>query len=513
MLFSSISYLLFLPPVLLLFWLLPHRFRGALLLVASYYFYMSWIPVYGLLLFVLTLVNYFLGMAIYSARTKCEAQLSEGQPTKASEVSRRAARAWLWLGVVINLSTLSYFKYTDFAIASWNKAVAISAPWLHLNVQTMSFPLQHVLLPLGISFFVFEFIHYIVDVYKGSKTIGNFIHFSLFAAFFPSQIAGPIKRYQDFIKQLETARVFSSRNLELGLCLILQGLFKKVALADNLSPIVAQGFAHSASLGFAESWIASLAFALQIYCDFSGYTDMGRGSALMMGYDLPDNFNYPYIARSLSDFWKRWHISLSSWLRDYLYIPLGGSKWSMPRRYTNLFLTMLLGGLWHGASWHFVVWGAFHGLGLIVCHTYEHLLNVSAGPISSALKGFHASLPGKAFSMLATFFFVLVAWVFFRAENLSQAFNVLSAMFAPHAVSTWLALDLERYPIMAAVVAYSVYRLVWDRREEIALKLPLLVKEAMAPLWPARVVIYLAVFVMATGLAPSQASPFIYFAF
>lgn len=508
MLFSSLAYLLFFPPVLLAFWLLPHRFRGALLLVASYYFYMSWIPVYGILLFLLTLVNYFLGFRIFKF-------VESGNSASATDKEKglKTARRWLTLGVVINLSTLSYFKYTDFLIDSWNVLVQASAPWLHISAKAMSFPLQHVILPLGISFFVFEFIHYIVDVYKGSKPINNFISFSLFAAFFPSQIAGPIKRFQDFVKQIEAPRTFSSVNLERGLRLLLQGLFKKVALADNLSPIVAQGFSHATTLGCGEAWLASLAFALQIYCDFSGYTDMGRGSALMMGYELPDNFNWPYIAKNLTDFWKRWHISLSSWLRDYLYIPMGGSKCSMPRRYFNLFMTMLLGGLWHGASWHYVVWGAFHGSGLIVCHSYDHWLAKNNAALANGLRAFHSSALGTFSSQIVTFAFVLVGWVFFRAETVGQAVDVLKAMFAPQVVSSWLAFDLERYPIFAAVLAYCVYRLVEDSLGKITSIIPANVRQVLAPLPPARVAIYVAIFIMALGLAPTSSSPFIYFAF
>lgn len=494
MLFSSLSYLLFFPAVLLAFWLLPHRFRNVLLLVSSYYFYMSWIPVYGILLFVLTLLNYALGALIAK--------------------QRQHARSWLITGIILNLSTLAYFKYTDFAIASFNKAVAAVSPLLKVSETTLSVPLQHVLLPLGISFFVFEFIHYIVDVYKGSKPITNYVNFSLFAAFFPSQIAGPIKRYQDFIKQMQEPRRFLSANFERGLLLLLQGLFKKIALADNLSPVVNQGFAHSATLGGADAWVAALAFAAQIYCDFSGYTDMGRGSALMLGFDLPDNFNLPYIARSLTDFWKRWHISLSSWLRDYLYIPLGGSKCSLIRRHANLLITMVLGGLWHGASWHFVVWGAFHGTGLIVCHSYDHWLKTGTGAVTDGLRRFHGTFLGYALAMILTFVFVLIGWVFFRAETMVEAMSVLRAMFAPLVVTSGVLDEvLAQHPILPALLAYLGYRLVCDHGSTLLKRLPSLTAQAVIPRLPARVVVYLAFFVMTMALAPSSASPFIYFAF
>jgi alginate O-acetyltransferase complex protein AlgI len=512
LLFSSLSYLLFLPVACLIFWLLPAgkvggRFtidlRSTFLMLSSYYFYMSWIPVYGVLLFTLTLANYFLGQLISAANVATD---------------KGRARAILVLGIVLNLLTLSYFKYTDFAIGSWNAAIASVAPYLGLHANTaLNFPLQHVLLPLGISFFVFEFIHYITDVYKGGKPIANFVNFSLFAAFFPSQIAGPIKRYQDFIKQLEVPRIFNGTQFERGIVLLLQGLFKKVALADNLSPIAAQGFAHATALGAGEAWIAALAFAAQIYCDFSGYTDMGRGSALLMGFDLPDNFNWPYLSKSLTEFWKRWHISLSSWLRDYLYIPLGGSKCSLPRRHFNLLMTMLLGGLWHGASWHFVVWGAFHGLGLIVNHTYDNALKTGNNALTTALKAFHQSAIGSAFSTVFTFLFVLVGWVFFRAETMDSALGILKAMVSPMVASSYLADTMEKHPIFAALAIYAIYRLLWDNAERLFTpryqQLPARLRAMLAPMLPARLVIYVSIFVMAIGLAPATASPFIYFAF
>jgi len=490
LLFNSLTYLLFLPVVVVAFWLLPHRFRSIFLLVASLFFYMSWLPIYGFLIAALTVANYFLGQAI----------------------SRRVhSGRYLALGIIFNLATLSYYKYADFAIESWNKAVLTFGPLFQVQSHSLSFPLQHILLPLGISFFVFEFIHYLTDIYKGGKPIANFINFSLFASFFPSQIAGPIKRYQDFIKQLESPRYFSAPALERGLRLLLQGLFKKVAIADNLAPIVSAGFSNAGSIGGLEAWIAATAFAVQIYCDFSGYTDMGRGSAIMLGFDLPDNFNWPYSAKDLPDFWKRWHISLSSWLRDYLYIPLGGSKCSILERHRNLIITMLLGGLWHGASWHYVIWGAFHGIGLVLCHSYDALIKKES-TVSKTLTKFHATHVGMAVSVCATFLFVLVGWVFFRADTISQSLQVLQAMCTWRS-STCLAESIEKYPVVTAMCVYLLGRLVLDKKalwQNVA-SAPLRSKLTM--LAPARLVVYIAFFVCAIGLSPSGKTPFIYFQF
>jgi alginate O-acetyltransferase complex protein AlgI len=475
--------------MVLAFWLLPHRFRSIFLLVASLFFYMNWLPIYGFLIAALTVTNYLLGQAI-----------------------SRGNRSGLYLtvGIIFNLAILSYYKYADFAIESWNKATLTFGPLLQLQPQAISFPLQHILLPLGISFFVFEFIHYLTDVYKGSKPIANFVNFSLFASFFPSQIAGPIKRYQDFIRQLDCPRVFSAEALERGLRLILQGLFKKVAIADNLAPIVSAGFSNASTLGGLEAWVAACAFAVQIYCDFSGYTDMGRGSAIMLGFDLPDNFNWPYIAKNLPDFWKRWHISLSSWLRDYLYIPLGGSKCSVSRRHSNLMITMLLGGLWHGASWHYVVWGAFHGIGLVFCHSYDALVKRESA-IAGALRKFHGTSIGVALSLLLTFLFVLVGWVFFRADTIAQSLQVLQAMCSFHS-STCLAESIEKYPVLTAASVYLIGRLLVDNKKRLGLLAPTL-RENLQPLMPARLVVYICFFICAIGLSPSGKTPFIYFQF
>lgn len=476
--------MLFLPVAVLGFWLLPHRLRGSFLLAASFYFYMSWLPIYGALLTALTLGNYFLGLAIAG--------------------SQKFKKPLLILGLAANLCTLGYYKYTDFLIESWNKL----APTV-LHSHTLSFPLQHVILPLGISFFVFEFIHYLTDVYKGSKPVKQFVEFSLFAAFFPSQIAGPIKRYQAFIKQLESPAKFSASEVERGSRLILQGLFKKVAIADNLSPIVAQGFTQAAGLGAGEAWLTALAFAAQIYCDFSGYTDMGRGSAIMMGFDLPDNFNWPYLATSLSDFWKRWHISLSTWLRDYLYIPLGGSKCSLSRRHINLVTTMVLGGLWHGASWHFVVWGAFHGLGLVFTHTYEALVKAeSKSALARNLAAFHATAGGRIFAIVLTFLFVLVGWVFFRADNTSQACQLLHSMFSTAPQTAYLSEAFQKYPALVSLLVYAGYRLSLT-----PVILPAISTTGPSLPLPARCFAYLSIFLLATGLAPAGDSPFIYFQF
>jgi alginate O-acetyltransferase complex protein AlgI len=490
--FNSLAYFLFFPVVLTAYWLSPQSFRRLSLLVASYLFYMSWIPVYGLLLLTLTVANYGLGLAI--ARF------------------RQQTRIILVFGLIANLSTLCFFKYANFLVDSLRELLSIAIPamphFLSHLFSSVNLPEINVILPLGISFFAFEFIHYISDVAKGDKPIKNPIDFALFAAFFPSQIAGPIKRYQDFEHQLKKLPTFKATKFDAGITLILQGLFKKVALSDNISAVVNPGFLHIGGLTTIDAWLATLAFALQIYFDFSGYTDMGRGSAMMLGFSLPDNFNLPYMAASLSDFWKRWHISLSSWLRDYLYIPLGGGRVSRLRKHFNLMVTMLLGGLWHGAAWHFVFWGGIHGLGLVVSHEYDELVRSKEW-----LKNFHSTRAGQALSVALTFLVVLIAWVFFRANTATDAISIIRVMFVPTgsvAASTLLTGFLNS-TAPTALGAYSLYFLLSRYHSEIPLLKTL--KVCLPTGQPARIALYAGAFFAAIGFSPSQSSPFIYFQF
>jgi alginate O-acetyltransferase complex protein AlgI len=391
MLFNSLEYLLFLPAAWALFWSFPTRHRTTVLLVASYVFYASWSVPYAAMVFGLVVVNYLFGLAL-----------------------ARTARRRLALGVFIafDLAVLGLFKYFDFASLSF---AAGARALLGLEVDP---PLLRLVLPLGISFFTFEFIHYLVDIYRGEVPVHSFTKFHVFAAFFPTQIAGPIKRFQQFVPSLALLDRFDPILAREGLLLIGRGLGKKVLLADHLSPWANRGFAAAAdgSIGTADAWLATLAFSLQIFFDFSGYTDIARGSAALFGFRIPINFDGPYLATSLADFWHRWHISLSTWLRDYVYIPLGGSRRVRIVVMRNLLVTMLLGGLWHGAAWHFVAWGGLWGIGLAVHHLVRPLVTRRPGAL--------LVLAGWAFTQV----FVLVAWVLFRADSFTAAGVMLRAM-------------------------------------------------------------------------------------
>jgi alginate O-acetyltransferase complex protein AlgI len=485
-LFNSLEYLAFLPVVVLAYYLAPSRARLWILLVASYVFYASWDPRYLVLIWALTVLNYFLGLALFRWR---------------DHASR--ATSLLVLGLGIDLGALAYYKYSLFFLQN----VQQSLDFLGFHAEL---PRPSIVLPLALSFFTFEFVHYLVDIRKGSPPVVSPLNFALFACFFPTQIAGPIKRFEQFVPQLEHPRSFDARRAGTGLCLIIGGLFKKTALADNLAPIVAAGFQRmdgGLGLPYTDAWLVVLAFAMQIYFDFSGYTDMGRGSAQLLGFDVPVNFNRPYLATSLSDFWRRWHISLSTWLRDYVYVSLGGNRRHQSR---NLLVTMLLGGLWHGANWTFVIWGAFHGL--LLSGYWVLRRTVGAGDVKRPLP-----VPGPI-AWLLTFVCVCVGWVFFRAPTPSTAIAVLGSMAGLHAAEVHLLSSVQIIFVVAVVVGtLSVeWAQQWNERRRRAVN----TATARAPVYAwstlhpsLGVLAYAALLVLTALLMPSSGPRFIYFQF
>ena len=320
------------------------------------------------------------------------------------------------ISVISNLGILATFKYFNFFVGN----VVGALDTIGLSVSA---PALNLLLPIGISFYSFEAISYAVDAYKKRTTVArSYLDLLLFITFFPHLVAGPIVRARDFLPQLETPRRVTSDLIVQAVQWIVIGFFMKIGVADNLSSSVVRVFDAPATASTTEAWLATLYFAFQIFCDFAGYTLIARGLAKMMGFELTSNFQYPYIARGFSDFWKRWHISLSSWLRDYLYIPLGGNRGGRWGTYRNLMITMLLGGLWHGAAWTFVVWGALHGIYQVI----EHALrgeNKQAKPPPTVV--------ADLVKIAITFMLVLVAWVFFRAASVADAMTILRAMFWP----------------------------------------------------------------------------------
>lgn len=409
MLFNSYTFLLaFLPVSLLIF----HGLRlaghtrasfGALVLL-SLIFYGYWNPVYLLLLIPLTLLNFAIAHAIIARRID----------------RARAARGILFAGIATNLGVLGYFKYANFFVDNVNTLFST-----HIVIAS-------IVLPLGISFFTFQKIAFLVDAYRGRVDRMNLLDFSLFVSFFPQLIAGPIVHHADVLPQFRNpARAYRHYVVQ-GATIFAIGLAKKVLLADTAALYATPGFdaaSNGVALDAASAWLAALAYTVQLYFDFSGYSDMAIGAALMFGIRLPVNFASPYKAVSIIDFWRRWHITLSRFLRDYLYIPLGGNRHGSGRRYLNLIATMLLGGLWHGAGWTYVMWGALHGLYLMINHAWRairHRLSWLPSEIG------HVELfLGRALTFLA----VVVAWVFFRAANFDTAIALLRSMSGAHSAA------------------------------------------------------------------------------
>jgi len=416
MAFNSFAFALFLPTVLGIYWLLRRwpRVQNAILLAASYLFYGYWDWRFLSLLLISTVVDYTVAL-----RVERELRVAGG-------VRTAAARRWITLSLATNLGILGFFKYFNFftdSFAALLSSVGVQADPLYLNI----------ILPVGISFYTFQTLSYTVDVYRGAmEPTRRFFDFALYVAFFPQLVAGPIERAKTLLPQILAPRRFDPTQFSDGVQLIFWGLFKKVFVADNLAPFVNEVFASPDPTGF-QVVMAVYAFAFQIYCDFSGYSDIARGCAKCLGMELMVNFRYPYVAVNPSDFWRRWHISLSTWLRDYLYISLGGNRRGEWMTYRNLSLTMLLGGLWHGATWLFVLWGAYQGLLLVVHRAVAPILErnrVGAG------------LPGwlvRAGKVVLMFQFVCVGWLIFRGESLGQIGGMLQALVTWSGPVEWSA--------------------------------------------------------------------------
>ena len=401
MLFNSpIYFLLFLPVVVATYFLLnKYRlvFAAKLWLVcSSLFFYAYWNPDYVPLILLSIAVNFFIGSRIRDT-------LKDGSQVKLNTSIFRTAKVYLIAGIAFNLGLLGYFKYTDFFIANINVLFATDIQYLNL------------LLPLAISFFTFQQIAYIVDCYKLKIGTQKLIDYALFVTFFPQLISGPIVHHSEMMPQFKQFRnkVLNWDNISQGLFIFAVGLFKKVVIADTFSNWSNPGFDSDVTLSFLDAWQTSLAYVLQLYFDFSGYCDMAIGAALLFNIKLPINFNSPYKATNISDFWNRWHMTLSRWLRDYLYIPLGGNRKGEVRTYLNLAMTMLLGGLWHGAAWTFVIFGAINGAGLVI-HRLWSQLNIK-------IIGFVACL--------MTFFTFGASVVFFRSDSVAKALEIFAGLF------------------------------------------------------------------------------------
>jgi alginate O-acetyltransferase complex protein AlgI len=397
MLFNSLHFLLFFPIVTTGYFLCPHRYRWLLLLLASCYFYIVFKPIYILILFFTILVDYFAGLLI---------EQSQG----------RRRRLYLIASICANVGVLAIFKYYNFIAQSLESLTST----LSLSLPTP--PLLKILLPIGLSFHTFQSLSYTIEVYRGRQRAERFIGiFALYVMFYPQLVAGPIERPQNLLRQFREKHFFDAARVSAGLQLMLWGFFKKVVIADRLAPFVNIVYDNPHGYEGVSLILATVCFAFQIYCDFSGYSDIALGSAQVMGFSLMKNFDRPYFSKSISEFWKRWHISLSTWFRDYLYISLGGNRVSVPRWCFNLFFTFLVSGLWHGANWTFVLWGALNGTYLMAEILFQRGLGDKPTPSRKWWEPIRT-----ASKIVLTFSLVCFAWIFFRANTVTDAFYIVS---------------------------------------------------------------------------------------
>ncbi len=450
MLFNSFHYLMFFPVVVAVFYLFPKKSRKTptmqwiWLLICSYYFYMSWNAVYAILMAFSTLVTYASGLLIGRANHL------EDERTKL-----RLKRLWVVLCIGINLSILFFFKYYNFVAANLNGL--LSALGIGEAVPAHSY-----LLPVGISFYTFQALGYSIDVYRGEipaeKNLGKY---AVFVSFFPQLVAGPIERSKNLLGQFNEKHTFDYDRIKSGLVLMLWGYFQKMVIADRAAGVVDIVYNNYTSSNGVQIIVATVLFAVQIYCDFAGYSNIAIGSARILGFRLMDNFKQPYFALSIQDFWRRWHVSLSTWFRDYVYIPLGGNRGSKLKKYRNLFITFLVSGLWHGASWNYAIWGGLHGAYQIVGSTLRpHKEKLFAGwttPIKARIL--------KWVKIVVTFVLVDFAWIFFRAPGGLDALNIIQRMvvtFNPHDLlkrsSYLIGIDLFNalVLIIAIIVLFAV---------------------------------------------------------
>lgn len=437
MLFNSFEFLFFFPIVLLVYYIIPKKIKYLWLLAASYYFYMCWNARYALLILASTIVTYISGVLIEKAHSSIR------------------LKKWIVAGsFLINLGILFYYKYFNFILDSVSRLAG------KFHVQ-LNMPVIDVLLPVGISFYTFQALSYTVDIYRGEiKAEKNFFRYALFVSFFPQLVAGPIERSKNLLTQIQNIPVnckFNWERVSHGLTVMLWGLFTKMVIADRIAIFVDSVFNNYTQYGTVELSLAAMGFAVQIYCDFSGYSSIAIGSASILGFDLMENFEAPYFSASIKEFWRRWHISLSTWFRDYIYIPLGGNRKGKIRKWINLLVTMGVSGLWHGANWSYVAWGLLHG----VYQIGEDILKKPMQKINQKLGTRTDVFSYKLLQRIVTFFFVTIAWVFFRSNGVKDSIYYLKLMFTKG--NTWVLFD------------QSLYNLGLDRIEVQILMLALLV--------------------------------------
>ncbi len=436
MLFNSINFAIFLPIVFILYWFVTNKnlkLQNALLLVASYFFYACWDWRFMFLLMFSTLLDYFTGLKMQDAE------------------NQKGKRFWFWLSVIVNLGFLGVFKYYNFFVESFAEAVS------HIGLQVNPWTLS-IILPVGISFYTFHGLSYVIDIYKDRiKAERNFVDYAVFVSFFPLLVAGPIERATHLLPQIKKQRTFDYTKAVDGLRQILWGLFKKIVIADNCAEFANQIFNNSTEMSGSTLVLGAIFFTFQIYGDFSGYSDIALGTARLFGIELLRNFAFPYFSRDIAEFWRRWHISLSSWFKDYLYIPLGGSKGGNWMRIRNTFIIFVVSGFWHGANWTFLVWGALNALfimpSIILKTNRTNLETVAQGKLLPTIKEF--------FQMVVTFGLAVFAWIFFRAENIGHAVSYISEIFSK---SLFSIPSIRPHFLILLIIIFMIIE--WLGREE-----------------------------------------------
>ena len=440
MLFNSINFAIFLPIVFFLYWFVTKgnlRVQNILLLVSSYFFYACWDYRFLFLLVFSTLIDYFTGIKIHEAQNQNRKKL------------------WLWLSIFVNIGFLGVFKYYNFFSSSFVDAISLLG--IKANLVTIK-----VILPVGISFYTFHGLSYVLDLYKNRiQPERNFINYSVFVSFFPLLVAGPIERATHLLPQVLKKREFDYLKAVDGLRQILWGLFKKVVIADNCAEFANQIFNNSVNYSGSTLVLGALFFTFQIYCDFSGYSDIAIGTARLFGIDLLRNFAFPYFSRDIAEFWRRWHISLSSWFRDYLYIPIGGSKGGIMMKIRNVFIIFLVSGFWHGANWTFIVWGGLNALYILP----SIIFNTNRNNLDIVAKGKCLPSVKEVMSISVTFSLTVFAWIFFRANNLKHAMNYISEIFSSSLFTIPNFIGISRvFPIVFLTILFLIIE--WLGREK-----------------------------------------------
>lgn len=483
MLFNSLHFAIFLPIVFALYWALNNKlikYQNVLLLIASYFFYACWDWRFMFLLLFSTLLDYFTGIKM------------------AESTSPQNKKRWFWLSIGINLGFLGIFKYYNFFADSF--AQALTNIGFEVNPTSLN-----VILPVGISFYTFHGLSYVIDIYKDKiKPEKNFIDYAVFVSFFPLLVAGPIERATHLLPQLKQQRKFDYAMAVDGMRQILWGLFKKIVIADQCAVFANMIFNNSDAYPGSTLLLGAIFFAFQIYGDFSGYSDIAIGTAKLFGINLLRNFAYPYFSRDIAEFWRRWHISLSSWFRDYLYIPLGGSRQNMAIKIRNTFIIFIVSGFWHGANWTFIVWGAINALFIlpsIIRKTNRTNLGIVAeGKVFPTLK--------DSFAMLSTFSITVFAWIFFRAENLVHAGNYISEIFSL-SLFTGSAITRSGEFLTAVLLILLFIGIEWGGRSN-KYAIENIVKNKKRIL---RWAIYAGIIFLIVMYMPAKSTPFIYFQF